>query len=88
MDVQAADDTHAATMIEALSINEVPARRTKGAPMARGVAPHTSSDMFKGPVSGFDVSRERTDARDSNTISPKPSDGTVSPRPPLLRDPS
>ena len=51
IEIQGADDTHAATVFEPLSVNGVQARRAKGPPMARGVAPFTNSDFFKGPVS-------------------------------------
>lgn len=44
------EDTHAVTVIGPLSVNGVPSRRAKAPQMAKGVAPHTSSDVFKGPV--------------------------------------
>ena len=44
------EDTHAVTILEPLRVNGVPSRRSKSAQMAKGVAPHTSSDVFKGPV--------------------------------------
>jgi hypothetical protein len=45
------EDTHTATIIGKLSINGVPGRRAKAPQMPPGVAPHTSSEVFKGSVS-------------------------------------
>ena len=73
-------DTQLATLIGPLSVNGVLSRRAKGPPMGRGVAPHASSDMFKGPVHSSsattDVSHaEAQEHRDME--SRKPSVGTV-----------
>ena len=79
IEVQASEDTHAPTMIEPLSINGVPARRAKGPPMARGVAPHSTSDMFKGPVCKcIKTGRILAKMHQSKATSPKPNGGIVS----------
>ncbi len=43
-------DTQIATFSDKLSVNGVPARRSKGSKMSGGIAAHASSDMFKSPV--------------------------------------
>ena len=50
LDVQAATDTQIATFSDKLSVNGVPARRSKAPAIAGGIAAHSSSDMFKSPV--------------------------------------
>ena len=90
IDVRDADDTHAATVIEPLAINGVPARRATGPPMARGVAPFTHSDMFKGPVSRppcIALVRLSTQELHSNATNLRLEDGTVShiPFPAILK---
>ncbi|KAL8808664.1 MAG: hypothetical protein Q9200_004137, partial [Gallowayella weberi] len=52
LDVEAATDTQAATFIERLSINGVPARRSKAPAVSIGLATYASSDMFKSPGYG------------------------------------
>ena len=52
VEVPAASDTQAATFVSRVDINGVQARRGKAPKLAPGVAPHASSDMFKGPASG------------------------------------
>lgn len=52
IDVEAVTDTQAATFFERLSINGVEARRRKNPPVATGLAPYASSDMFKSPGYG------------------------------------
>lgn len=49
-DVQAVFDTQAATFADRLSVNGVPARRSKAPKMSGSIAAHVSSDMFKSPV--------------------------------------
>ena len=50
MDPQADTDIQAATFSDRMSVNGVEARRSKHAPISKGVAAHASSDMFKTPV--------------------------------------
>ena len=50
LDVQAATDTQIATFSDKLSVNGVPARRSKAPAIGGGIAAHSSSDMFKSPV--------------------------------------
>ena len=51
IDVSAVEDTHVPTHVERLSVNGVPARRTKAPQKIRGgIAEYSTSDMFKGPV--------------------------------------
>ncbi|KAL8934376.1 MAG: hypothetical protein Q9216_005942 [Gyalolechia sp. 2 TL-2023] len=57
IDVEAVTDTQAATFIERLSINGVQARRSKNPPVATGLAPYASSDMFKTP--GYDKAKAK-----------------------------
>ncbi|KAL8842561.1 MAG: hypothetical protein Q9170_000515 [Blastenia crenularia] len=52
IDVEAATDTQAATFVERLSINGVPARRSKNRPVSTALAAYASSDMFKSPGHG------------------------------------
>lgn len=52
IDPPAAADTFAPTFIERLNVNGVPSRRSKGAILPKGLAPATSSDVFKGPQFG------------------------------------
>lgn len=47
---QGAMDTQIATFSDKLSVNGVPARRSKGLKFGGGIAAHASSDMFKNPV--------------------------------------
>jgi hypothetical protein len=49
-DTQGSMDTQMATFSDKLSVNGVPARRSKGSKMSGGIAAHASSDMFKSPV--------------------------------------
>ncbi|KAL6715752.1 Aromatic/aminoadipate aminotransferase 1 [Lecanora helva] len=51
-DVQGTMDTQAATFSDRLSVNGVPARRSKGPKIGGGIAAHSSSDMFKSPGYG------------------------------------
>ncbi|KAL8697899.1 MAG: hypothetical protein Q9224_002098, partial [Gallowayella concinna] len=57
LDVEAATDTQAATFIERLSVNGVPARRCKAPAVSTGLATYASSDMFKSP--GYDKPKAR-----------------------------
>ena len=50
IDTLSVSDTQAETFSGSLRVNDVPNRRTKGTKMPGGIAPHASSDMFKGPV--------------------------------------
>lgn len=52
-DFLALTDTQAVTFSDRLSVNGVPARRSKAPVMSPGIAPVTSSDMFKTPVFVF-----------------------------------
>jgi len=49
-DIQGTMDTQIATFSDKLSVNGVPARRSKASKLSGGVAAHASSDMFKSPV--------------------------------------
>lgn len=49
-DTQGSMDTQIATFSDKLSVNGVPARRSKGSKISGGIAAHASSDMFKSPV--------------------------------------
>ncbi len=51
LDVQSTTDTQIATFSDKLSINGVPARRSRAPKISGGLAAHASSDMFKSPVS-------------------------------------
>ena len=51
LDVQSTTDTQIATFSDKLSVNGVPARRSKAPRISGGVAAHASSDMFKSSVS-------------------------------------
>ncbi|KAL8869250.1 MAG: hypothetical protein Q9174_004412, partial [Haloplaca sp. 1 TL-2023] len=57
IDVESATDTQAATFIERLSINGVPARRKKASAMSTALATYASSEMFKGPHQGKSKAR-------------------------------
>lgn len=46
-------DTQIATFSDKLSVNGVPARRSKGSKMSGGIAAHACSDMFKSPVTAM-----------------------------------
>ena len=50
LEVQSTTDTQIATFSDKLSVNGVPARRSKAPKINGGVAAHASSDMFKSPV--------------------------------------
>ena len=51
----------------------MPARRAKAAPIPRGVAPHTTSDVFKGPQHGKPRARRWDSLLNLETKSRKPS---------------
>ena len=49
-DIQGTMDTQIATISDRLSVNGVPARRSKAPKISGGIAAHASSDMFKSTV--------------------------------------
>ena len=53
-DTQTAMDTQITNLSVGLTIDGVTARRSKAKQMNWGIAAHTSSDMFKGPVRASD----------------------------------
>lgn len=55
MDVIGISDTQSITFSDRLSVNGVPARRSKAPVMNGGVAAFASSDMFKTPVCIRDI---------------------------------
>lgn len=54
-DVQAVSDTQTATFADRLSVDGVPARRSKAAKMSGGIAAHASSEMFKSQVGAVNL---------------------------------
>ena len=50
LDVLGTTDKQITTFSDKLSINGIPARRSKTPKISGGIAAHASSDMFKGPV--------------------------------------
>lgn len=59
LDVEAATDTQAATFIDRLSLNGVPARRSKSPAVSTGLATYASSDMFSEYLFGAALPRSR-----------------------------
>ena len=53
-DTQTTMDTQITNLSVGLTIDGVTARRSKAKQMNWGIAAHTSSDMFKGPVGASD----------------------------------
>ena len=53
-DMQSTMDTQITNSSVGLTIDGVAARRSKAKPMSWGIAAHTSSDIFKGPVGASD----------------------------------
>ena len=53
LEVQSTTDTQIATFSDKLSVNGVAARRSKAPRIPDGIAAHSSSDMFKTPVTLF-----------------------------------
>jgi aromatic amino acid aminotransferase I len=51
IDIEGVTDTQAVVLLNALTVNGVPARRAKAGKLVAGTAAYTSSDFFKGPVS-------------------------------------
>ena len=60
-DTQTTMDTKITNFSAGLTIDGVAARRSKAKQTNWGVAAHTSSDMFKGPVRGSDESAGNPD---------------------------
>lgn len=67
-DVQGIMDTQIATLSDRLSVNGVPARRSKAPKIGGGVAAHASSDMFKSPVRASIVYRVLKDTNKKEGI--------------------
>lgn len=78
-EVQGTMDTQVATFADKLSVNGVPARRSKGTKIGLGIAAHASSDMFKGPVSIPRATEALLTDAPRIMESQKPRDGIVSP---------
>lgn len=73
LDVQSTTDAQIATFSDKLSVNGVPARRSKAPRMPGGIAAHCSSDMFKTPGHGKPKAKRWDHRLSEESLARKPS---------------